>query len=175
MAVFVYSDPHFYSESIIMNGKRPFKGVEEMNDALIRNYNSVVRKQDTTYWLGDVMWGATKEKVQNILRQMRGKKFLIMGNHDRTRKESWWHSCGFDRVSKHPVYDAENRILYSHEPLEEFGNNGQIANFHGHIHIQDYEFKEHQQCINVCVEKTNYRPIVPVNPYLVDRRRYSSH
>ncbi|MBQ8729361.1 MAG: hydrolase, partial [Alphaproteobacteria bacterium] len=82
MAKFVFSDPHFYSESIIVNGRRPFKDVAEMNRNLILNYNSVVGKQEMCYWLGDIMYGATKERVANVLRQLRGRKYLIMGNHD---------------------------------------------------------------------------------------------
>ena len=80
MAKFVFSDPHFNSESIIRNGQRPFVNIAEMNAKLIENYNSVVSKQDICYWLGDIMYGATPDKVKKILQQMRGRKYLIMGN-----------------------------------------------------------------------------------------------
>ena len=106
MAKFVFSDPHFDSESIIKNGNRPFKSVAEMNATLIKNYNATVGKQDICYWLGDIMYGATKAKVSNLLRHLRGRKYLIMGNHDRGHSTTWWLSCGFDRVYEHPIYDA---------------------------------------------------------------------
>ncbi len=173
MAKFVFSDPHFDSVSIITNGQRPFSNVAEMNAILIKNYNETISKQDICYWLGDIMYGATKDKVRTLLQQLRGRKYLIMGNHDRGHSVAWWLSCGFDRVYSHPIYDAENYIMLSHEPLPEFGAYGQIANIHGHIHIQDYDFQNHKNCINVCVEKTDYRPVPLVNPFLQTRRTFS--
>lgn len=173
MAKYVFSDPHFYSESIIFNGQRPFANAAEMNQALINNYNAVVQKQDIVYWLGDVMYGATKERVSNILKQLRGRKFLIMGNHDRNHSATWWLSCGFEKVYSHPIYDAENYIMLSHEPLPEFGEMHPIANIHGHIHIQDYDFTNHAQHINVCVEKTDYKPVPLRNPFITTPRHFS--
>ena len=173
MATYVFSDPHFYSENIIKNCHRPFAVIYEMNKTLIYNYNMIIKKHDVCYWLGDVMYGATKDKVFNILSRMRGRKYLIMGNHDRNHSETWWLSCGFDKVFSHPIYDAENYILLSHEPLPEFGNNPPIVNYHGHIHIQDYDFLDHQQCINVSVEKTGYKPVLLINPYISHSRSYS--
>ena len=175
MAKFVFSDPHFDSASIIINGRRPFKTVAEMNKTLIENYNQTVGKQDICYWLGDIMYDATKEKVFKLLRHMRGRKYLIMGNHDRNHSETWWLSCGFDKVFPHPIYDATQYILLSHEPLPEFGDNPPIVNIHGHIHIQDYDFPYHRQCINVCVEKTDYKPVPLVNPYITKPRVFSRY
>lgn len=173
MAKFVYSDPHFDSERIIELGKRPFQNVHEMNQQLIQNYNNVITKYDICYWLGDVMYGASKEKVASLLRRLNGRKYLILGNHDRNHSETWWLSCGFDKVFSHPIYDAENYILLSHEPLPEFSASPNVANIHGHIHIQDYDFKNHAHCINVCVEKTCYKPVPLMNPFIENVRKFS--
>ena len=172
MATYVFSDPHFDSEKIIANGERPFRDVAHMNHILIENYNSVVQKQDVCYWLGDVMYGASKDKVSKILRQLHGRKYLILGNHDRGHSETWWRDAGFDKVFTNPVYIAEQYIMLSHEPLEEFGDLTPIANIHGHIHIQDYDFPNHAQCINVCVEKTDYKPVLMRNPFLTHMREF---
>lgn len=173
MTKYVFSDPHFDSEKIIGFGNRPFKTVAEMNATIIKNYNAIVGKQDICYWLGDVMYGATKGKVQNILSRMHGRKFLIMGNHDRGHSATWWQSCGFEKVFDHPIYDAEHYIMLSHEPLEEFGNVPPIVNYHGHIHIQDYDFPVHDRCINVCLEKTDYKPVVLQNPFISRAREFT--
>ncbi|MBQ8729068.1 MAG: hypothetical protein IJY77_02115, partial [Alphaproteobacteria bacterium] len=97
----------------------------------------------------------------------------IMGNHDRNHSETWWLSCGFDKVFSHPIYDAENYIMLSHEPLVEFGNMPPIVNIHGHIHIQPYDFPNHQRCINVCVEKTGYKPVPLRNPFIYTPREFT--
>ena len=173
MATYVFSDPHFDSERIIVNGKRPFNSVAEMNKTIITNYNMIVKKQDVCYWLGDVMYDASKEKEFKLLTRMRGRKYLIMGNPGRNHSENWWLSCGFDKVFSHPIYDAKNYILFAHEPLPEFGNVPPIVNYHGHIHIQDYDFPDHAQCINVCLERTGYKPVPLVNPYILKPREFS--
>lgn len=170
MATFVYSDPHFYAEKIISYGRRPFASVDEMNNKLIANYNAMISKQDVCYWLGDVMYGATKYRVQTLLSKLHGRKYLILGNHDRSHSVAWWTAAGFDRVFDHPVYMAEQFIMLSHEPLPEFGNVYPIVNYHGHIHIQDYDFSQHKQCINVSVEETDYRPVRLINPYITGPR-----
>lgn len=170
MSTFVYSDPHFYSENIINYCNRPFASAEQMNKTLIENYNAVVERNDLCYWLGDVMYGATKDKVRNILSQMHGRKYLILGNHDRDHRVRWWTDAGFDRVFDNPIYLAQYYIMLSHEPLPEFGNTPPIVNYHGHIHIQDYGFENHKNCINVSVEKTDYRPVPLTNPYITNPR-----
>jgi len=170
MATYVYSDPHFYSEKIINYGNRPFDSVAHMNASLIEKYNKIVKKNDLCYWLGDVMYGATQEKVRNILSRMHGRKYLILGNHDRGHSVSWWRSAGFDRVFEHPVYITQLYIMLSHEPLPEFGANPPIINYHGHIHIQDYDFTNHKQCLNICVEKTDYQPVLLANPNIPSPR-----
>lgn len=172
MAHFAYSDPHFYSEKIIGYGNRPFKSVDQMNATLITNYNAVVGKQDVCYWLGDIMYGATKDKVREILSKLHGRKYLVMGNHDRDHSAKWWLDAGFDLVFEHPIYLAEYFIMLSHEPLPEFGTAAPIVNYHGHIHIQNYPFSNHTQCINVCVEKTNYRPVPLINPLIIKPREF---
>ncbi len=172
MSTYVYSDPHFDSEKIINYCNRPFKSVTDMNEALIANYNSVVGKNDLCYWLGDIMYGATKDKVRKVLSLMHGRKYLILGNHDRGHRVNWWLSAGFDKVFENPVYLAQHYIMLSHEPLPEFGNMPPIVNYHGHIHIQDYDFANHKQCINVSVERTNYRPVPLINPHITTPRLF---
>ena len=173
MAKYVFADPHFYSEKIIALGERPFTSVSQMNKTIIQNYNSVINSQDICYWLGDIMYDASQDKVRKILAQMRGRKYLILGNHDRNHSVTWWEKCGFDRVSDIPLYDMENYILFSHEPLEEFGSNPPIVNYHGHIHIQEYDFENHDCSINACLEKTDYKPILAINPFIKEKRKFS--
>ena len=167
---YVFSDPHFCHEKIIQVANRPFTSVEEMNETIIQNYNMIVQKQDVCYWLGDIMYDATKDKVRDVLGRMHGRKYLIRGNHDMNHSETWWKSVGFDKVFSHPIYDEANRIMLSHEPLPEFGNIPGVVNFHGHIHTNGYDFQEHQNCINVCVEITDYKPVLLMNPFLAKQQ-----
>ena len=48
------SDLHLGHRAAISMCERPFETVEEMNEILIRNFNSCVKKNDTVYILGDI-------------------------------------------------------------------------------------------------------------------------
>ena len=76
------SDTHFHHECIIKFCSRPFKNVEEMNEALIANWNRVVRPEDIVFHLGDFCLGGSAEWT-GILERLNGKIYLISGNHDR--------------------------------------------------------------------------------------------
>lgn len=52
---------------------------------LINEWNKRIRKQDSIYILGDVCL-ANKERTQYILSRLKGKKYLILGNHDKSCK-----------------------------------------------------------------------------------------
>jgi len=116
------------------------------------------------------MHDATQDKVQKILRRLNGRKYLILGNHDRNHSETWWLGCGFEKVFTYPQYDASRFIMLSHEPLPEFNNYPAVINVHGHIHNNGYDFEAHDNFINVSVEETDFKPVLLQNPKLKELR-----
>jgi len=79
---FFVSDTHFGHANIIKYSNRPFRDVEQMNEALIKNWNNTVGPEDTVYHLGDVALGPWVE-WDGLLERLNGYKVLIVGNHDR--------------------------------------------------------------------------------------------
>ena len=73
--LFVISDTHFGHANIIKYCNRPFSSVEEMNERMIENWNSVVTVQDHVYHLGDVYFG---NETSNFFHRLNGKKRLIL-------------------------------------------------------------------------------------------------
>jgi calcineurin-like phosphoesterase family protein len=59
-----------------------------MDEALIRNWNSVVKPTDTIYHLGDFGFYRDEAQFANVINRLNGNKFLVFGNHDKQLKES---------------------------------------------------------------------------------------
>ena len=57
-------------------------GVAEMNEALVRLWNSQVEMNDTVVVVGDFAMGKVAETI-NYARRLHGRKVLVLGNHDR--------------------------------------------------------------------------------------------
>jgi calcineurin-like phosphoesterase family protein len=82
MRTFFTADSHFGHENIIKHCARPFASVEEMDDCLIANWNSVVRKDDRVIHLGDFAYKGDPKRLTKIFSALNGPKFLVIGNHD---------------------------------------------------------------------------------------------
>ena len=75
------TDLHFGHKDINNFDHRPFRDVDEMDRCLIKLWNSRVQKNDDIYIVGD--FACDNEKPEQwYLRQLRGNKHLIVGNHD---------------------------------------------------------------------------------------------
>lgn len=80
--VWFTSDLHIGHKNILEYSGRPFKSVEEMDEALVKNWNHAVAPGDSVYCLGDFAL-CDPERATAIAKQLRGQKFLVLGNHDK--------------------------------------------------------------------------------------------
>ena len=155
--VFFIADTHFGDENIIRYENRPFQFVEEMNDTLIKNWNSTVTQSDKVYVLGDFEQVKESTELRRILKSLKGQKYLIKGNHDILSNE-YYRNVGFQEVYDVPIIFEKFWIL-SHEPVY-LNSNMPYANIFGHVHnnpiIKNYS-KQHY-CVSV--ERINYTPIL---------------
>mgnify|MGYP001082133818 CR=1 FL=1 len=76
---FFTSDQHYGHARILAYCKRLFVDIDQMNETLIANHNTVVGKKDTVYHLGDFAF----RNHGNYLKRLNGQHVLILGNHDR--------------------------------------------------------------------------------------------
>ena len=151
---FVTSDHHFYHENIIKYTGRPFAGVEEMHETMIRCWNEVVGPADLVWHLGDFCMSGHLDDMRRILEQLNGEKILIIGNHD-TYKKAEYLSAGFKEVYAHPII-IHRVLMLSHEPLA-MSEDMPYYNLHGHTHDRDMLENENKRR-NVSVEKTGFYP-----------------
>lgn len=82
MNVFFSSDQHFGHQNIIAFSSRPYDSVEEMDEALIANWNAMVLPGDLTWILGDLCMGKIDHTL-GYIKRLNGTKILIPGNHDK--------------------------------------------------------------------------------------------
>ena len=172
--IWVISDTHFHhaniltftdSEGELIRGAR-FSSVEEMDECMLENWNSVVKPGDKVYHLGDVQMGS-KEQFSKFWPRLHGSKRLIVGNHDDIKFLS---SGGFFAKVQYWRMFHEFGLMLTHVPIHvnslfrypsKNGDDGvtepePLLNIHGHIH-QNPSPPGPYRC--VCVEQINYTPI----------------
>ena len=173
---FLISDTHFghastWEKFTLEDGSplRPFTSTEEMDEAMVDNWNKTVRPQDTVYHLGDVV--IARRHLETVKR-LNGRKILIRGNHD-IYKDKDYYGAGFEQI--HGVRVFVDQFILSHIPLhpdcvgERFKRN-----VHGHLHgnrimhtrtnmVHGYMTglvtEPDPRYLCVCVEQINYTPI----------------
>ncbi|MFY9293463.1 MAG: metallophosphoesterase [Methylorubrum rhodinum] len=153
MTIFVTADHHFNHTGVLGMCQRPFASVEEMNEALIAAWNSVVGPRDEVWHLGDFALGGTPEQVAAIFERLRGRKILVRGNHDKTKVTGLaWHSQHDLAMPKL----AGERWVFSHYPMRAWvGAFRGARHCFGHVHGL---LPDTAQSCDVGVDRWGYRP-----------------
>lgn len=176
--IWLISDTHFNHEGMLRfkdwdgNPTRPgFATLEDMDEHMIAQWNSVVKTHDHVYHLGDVVMGHDKIAWMNKnWSRLNGTKHLVVGNHDNILVHAgyhWWQSINYWK------HFPKHNVLCTHVPLHEKSLSRptnahlenvapheliweQALNVHGHIHSNPSPEGPYR-C--VCVEQINYTPI----------------
>jgi len=158
----LYSDPHFFHRKIVeftnYDGSRvrpEWDDHVKMTEDLIEMYNTEVDDQDRVYILGDVAF--TRRSLKNSLPRLKGRKVLVKGNHDQDKLS--YYAQYFDDVR---AYVVKKGFIMSHIPIHPESLSRWKLNIHGHLHcnkVMDGD-RPDPRYRNVCVEQTNFRPIL---------------
>jgi len=166
MNIFFTSDTHFGHKKIIDYCKRPFGSVEEMDNALIENWNSCVSEGDIVYHLGDFAWSGREVEY---LEQLNGEIWLVPGNHDPypsvayEAKMAYWSDDLRLKVSLlpriHKMKIQKQLIILCHYPML-IWDESHYGSWHlyGHLHgtlPQSLNLKS----MDVGVDSNNYTPV----------------
>jgi calcineurin-like phosphoesterase family protein len=158
--IFFTSDLHFGHANVIKYCNRPYATVDEMDDGLIKSWNSTVGKNDKVWILGDVFF-CKAERAKEIMHQLHGEKHLILGNHDKMIRNQAPVQKLFDMI--HPPLVKEHidgvTVIMCHYPLLtwEKAHYGSFM-LHGHAHGKiafDPKFRR----LDVGVDVHGYAPI----------------
>ena len=155
-AVKVWSDLHLGHANIIKYQNRPFFNVDEMDAALLANWQFGVDREETLVCVGDVAMGrGISDDTWEKVRAAPGRtKVLVVGNHDVTG-QGLLRVEGFHRVKAVLTLPGDPPLIWTHAPLPNVPA-GHV-NIHGHQHraLKPADSPH----INVSVEQLDYRPV----------------
>lgn len=104
------ADWHLGHVNILHYCNRPFKNIQEMHDRIIKEYNFLVNDKDVVFFLGDMGFYDFKE-FQRLITSLKGRKILIMGNHDKWGMNTYYNA-GFDVVLWDGTIKIGKREIY---------------------------------------------------------------
>lgn len=169
--VWFTSDCHFCHANVIKYDGRPFNDVEEMNEQLILNWNSVVGEKDVVFYLGDLSFDRGGGNTQRIVNELNGKIHYILGNHDDERDIRKLNR--FETISDYvnlSIVDLDNPrkkqgIMMMHYPILSWdkAHHGDFM-LHGHCHGSlmknpDYDWFYKNKVLDVGCNMHGYRPL----------------
>ena len=146
--IFFTSDLHFGHENVIRFDNRPFNTVEEMDDEMIKRWNTKVGKGDIVYVLGDFIWKAATNEAVSIIRRLNGQIILIKGNHDRflhnaAAKKALAGIKDYDDICVILEDGTTRRCILSHYFIPFYnGHRYQAIHLHGHSHLTEEAAEE---------------------------------
>jgi len=139
---FYISDTHFCHQRIMKMCARPFASIDEHDEAIVANWNSVVRDNDIVYHLGDFAFqlGINSDRIRGLFHRLRGHKYLIIGNHDVDRRGDLHPTLAALDWAARPAHALRTRdggrdLWLSHYaarvwPSQHYGS----VHFYGHSH-----------------------------------------
>ena len=128
--IYFTSDTHFCHNRPFLYEPRGFKSIEEHDETIVTNWNSIVKPEDEVYHLGDVML-IDNEKGIKYLKSLNGKIHLILG---------YFFLCHY------PV------LVHNYDDYKK------IWNIHGHTHSKE-KFSENMHCYNACLDAHDNYPV----------------
>lgn len=157
------SDMHLGHANAIDFDHRPFMDVDEMDHCMIELWNSRVSADDDMYIVGDFCF-KSERTPDWYLRQLKGHKHLIIGNHDSIMVNCPEAAKYLESMDKmlHVSNDGK-QICLCHFPLTQW-NKAHYGSWHiyGHIHADKgevYQFmKTRQHALNAAACINNYTP-----------------
>lgn len=161
--VWLTGDLHFGHEKDFLWGPRGYESSLAHDEAIIKNWNSVVESQDTVYVVGDVMLGNNNWGMY-CLSKLKGNIKIIYGNHDTdTRKQLYPQLHRVECLGYATMIKKGKRHFYlSHRPtvMDNHGEAHQPWCICGHSHTKDCWADLDKRCYHVELDAHNNYPVL---------------
>lgn len=161
------SDQHFFDPDILTYCNRPYSGVEDMNEDMVRRFVARVSDASEVYVLGDIFGSRQPaspldscKEIMERLGIMERPFHLVLGNHDLMTEDEYLE-VGFASVKRLDfITIGGKRVMLTHDPCM-VQPAGTLA-ICGHIHTlfsENWQPARETFTINVGVEMRNYAPV----------------
>jgi len=167
--IYFTADTHFCHGNIIGSCNRPFKDVHEMKSEMIGRWNSYVTDHDEIYILGDFLYKGTGREANKILAQLKGRKYLIKGNHEKYLDDPEFRHGAFEWIKDYFVlnYNGTEIILFHFPILQWHKSHRGSIHLYGHVHNsgkRDPDFRKKletlgKKAVNVGVDVNDFYPV----------------
>lgn len=166
--IFLTSDLHLSHIKSFLWEPRGFTSVEEMNEKIVQNWNSVVKENDIVYNLGDMCLSDTEGALPYLAR-LNGTQIWIRGNHDTdnritlvTKACPYIHLLGGLDASYATILKSGKWHFYlSHYPTLTANREDwrKVYNLCGHSHTQDRWADWDKRCYHVEMDAHKCFPV----------------
>ena len=138
--IFLTSDTHFCHNQAFLYEPRGFSSTEEMNEAIIANWNSIVKPEDRVIHLGDIMLNNNENGIE-CLKRLNGQICIVWGNHDSEARKTligalpniiilgYAHQFRYGKLS---IYMSHYPTLTANYDDKYFSQH--VLSLHGHTH-----------------------------------------
>jgi calcineurin-like phosphoesterase family protein len=167
--IWLTSDLHLFHNQKFIYENRGFGSIGEMNAEIERLWNGIVADDDEVYILGDLMVcgkSGSNEAGMDIVRRLKGKKHIIIGNHDtKARIAMYEKEDSVVDVQYATMFRYKGYNFYlSHYPtittnLEHETLKQGIINLFGHTHSKEKFFNNIPFMYNVALDAHENRPV----------------
>lgn len=157
--IWFISDTHFNHDKDFILEPRGFSSVQEMNEQIIENWNSVIKPEDTVYHLGDVIMGDLEDGL-NIVKKLNGHIHLAIGNHDSNARLAAFKDI-FDEIQfGYRMKFKKGMMLLSHYPqLTNNTDHFYTFSIHGHTHDKNIYNSSSPLMYNMSCEAHFCKPV----------------
>lgn len=163
------SDLHLNHQQEFLWGPRGFSNEQEMNEAIVERWNSVVKSDDIVYDLGDIALNDVTGTI-DYLNKLNGTHYWLLGNHDTENKiEQLCHSCHkliipnekyamIIKAGKMSIYMSHYPTLTANFDDKHFSRH--VLSLHGHTHQQkNWLYPDNPFLYHVGLDSHNCTPV----------------
>lgn len=166
--IWLSSDLHLMHNKPFLYEPRGFTSTEEMCEAIVERWNSVVKENDLIYNLGDLVMNDVEAAIP-YLQQLKGHQIWLRGNHCTINKVNRvLETCpnirllgDIDSSYATVIKSGKWSFYLSHYPslVSNHEEWRRVANLCGHSHTQDKWVDWDKMCYHVEMDAHNCYPV----------------